>query len=106
MYLCKILKENIWLNLEAEKNVIQLADHPFIIKLVKTLKDNVNLFLLMEYAQGKEMFDVIRDIGMLNRPITQFYSASMMLAINFLHEKKYIYRDIKPENIVVCEKVI
>ncbi len=59
----------------------------------------------MEHIKGKELFDVIRDIGLLDKPQTQFYIASMMLAIEYLHERKFIYRDIKPENIMVNESV-
>ena len=55
----------------------------------------------MDYIKGKELFDVLRDIGMLNKFQAQFYSASILLAVNYLHERKIVYRDIKPENIMV-----
>ena len=55
----------------------------------------------MEYLKGKELFFVIRDIGLLNKQQTQFYIASIMIAINDLHKKKFIYRDLKPENLIV-----
>ena len=55
----------------------------------------------MEYIKGKELFEVIRDIGFLNKEQTNFYIASMMIAIQYLHERKIIYRDIKPENIII-----
>ena len=57
----------------------------------------------MEYIKGRELFDVIRDIGLLNKEQTQFYGASMMLAVDYLHERKFVYRDIKPENIIVIQ---
>ena len=99
----QILYDNISNNLELEKDIITHLDHPFIVKLVKFLKDNNNIYLLMEYLQGNELFDVIRDIGLLNKKQSIFYAASMLLAINYLHERKYIYRDLKPENIIVTE---
>ena len=57
----------------------------------------------MYYIKGKELFDVIRDIGLLNKFQTQFYGGSMMLAVQYLHERKFIFRDIKPENIMVLD---
>jgi cGMP-dependent protein kinase len=91
------------LNLELERAILLQIDHPFIVKLVKTLKDKNYVYFLMDYIKGKELFDVIRDIGLLDKFQTQFYGASIMLAVNYLHERKFVYRDIKPENIMVLE---
>jgi cGMP-dependent protein kinase len=96
-----ILNENLSENIQLEKNILLKIDHPFIVKLVKCLKDDQNIYLLLEYIKGKELFDVIRDIGFLNKEQTNFYIASMMVAIQYLHERKIIYRDIKPENIII-----
>ena len=101
---CKqILYCQLHLNLELERSILVKIDHPFIVKLVKTMKDKNYIYFLMDYIKGKELFDVIRDIGLLNKFQTQFYSASIMLAVQYLHERKFIYRDIKPENIMVLE---
>lgn len=97
----QILYEQLGRNLELERSILLQIDHPFIVKLVKTLKDPGHVYFLMEYIKGKELFDVIRDIGLLTKFQTQFYAASMMLAVEYLHERKFIFRDIKPENIMV-----
>ena len=99
----QILYGQLHLNLELEISILLQIDHPFIVKLVKTMKDSKYIYFLMDYIKGKELFDVIRDIGLLNKFQTQFYGASIMLAINYLHERKFIFRDIKPENIMVLE---
>ena len=57
----------------------------------------------MEYVNGKDLYDIIRKIGILDKRETQFYAASMMLTIDYLHKNNFIYRDIKPENVMVCE---
>ena len=99
---CKqILHTQLHQNLDLEKKILLKIDHPFIVKLVKTMKDKNYIYFLMDYIKGKELFDVIRDIGLLNKFQTQFYGASIMLAVQYLHERKIIYRDIKPENIMV-----
>ena len=99
---CKqILYTQLHQNLELERSILVKIDHPFIVKLVKTMKDKNYIYFLMDYIKGRELFDVIRDIGLLNKFQTQFYGASIMLAVQYLHERKFIYRDIKPENIMV-----
>ena len=92
--------------LDLERRILLQIDHPFIVKLVSALGDAKNIYFVMEFVKGSELFDVIREIGLLNKYQTQFYGVSMMLACEYLHERKFIHRDIKPENIMVCESVI
>ena len=99
----QILYNQLSSNLELEKSILLQIDHPFIVKLVKTLKDEKFIYFLMDYIRGKELFDVIRDIGVLTKSQTLFYGASIMLAVRYLHQRKFVYRDIKPENIMVLE---
>ena len=100
----QIKLENLEECVELEKNVLLKTDHPFIMKMVKYLKNENYIFFINEYIKGKELWEVIRDIGLLNKEQTQFYIASILLAINHLHKKKIIYRDIKPENVMVNVK--
>jgi cGMP-dependent protein kinase len=101
----QIDSEQLHGNIDMEKSILLKIDHPFIMKLVKTLKDGNNIYFLTEYIKGKELFEVIRDIGLLNKKQNIFYGASMMLSVDYLHKRNFIYRDIKPENIMVTEKV-
>jgi len=92
-------------NMEMERDILLKIDHPFIVKLVKTMKDKKNIYFLLEYIRGKELFDVIRAIGLLDEYQTKFYGGSILLAIEYLHERNFIHRDIKPENIMINETV-
>ena len=57
----------------------------------------------MEYIKGKELFDVISVIGLLNKSQTQFYGGILLVAVDYFQERKFIYHDIKPENVIVNE---
>ena len=103
MDLIQIKEENILRRVELEKNLLLKMDHPFIAKIVKYIKGEVYLYYIMEYVRGKELFDVMRDINLLNKKQTQFFSSSILEVINYLHNQKIIYRDLKPENIMVLE---
>jgi len=88
-----------------EKNTLSSMDHPFVLKLIKTLKNENWLFFLMEYISGINMGEYL-DGRKNNRNLfeTKFYSASIFLAIEYIHKKKIIHRDIKPANIMIDKK--
>ena len=80
----------------------------------RTYKDQDNIYFLTEYIRGMELFDVIREIGisvimftlsyllgLLTKKEAQFYIANIALAIEYLHNQNIIYRDLKPENVIV-----
>jgi len=100
----QIKLENLEECVEVERDVLLKIDHPFIMKMVKYLKNDSYIFFINEYIKGKELWEVIRDIGLLNKEQTQYYGGSILLAIDYLHKQKIIYRDIKPENVMVSIK--
>ena len=99
----QIISNNLTDRLLLEKQILLNIDHPFIVKLVKSLKDKTYIFLIMEYVKGKELYKLYLQNDFFSKFQSQFYSASMLLAINYLHQNHIIYRDIKMENIMVCE---
>ena len=88
-------------NLVLERKVLLQLDHIFIMKLVKTFKDSRRLYFLLEYIEGLDLFDVIRELGLLKESDSQFYVACIFIIFEHLHERNIIYRDLKPENMVV-----
>ena len=76
-------------------------DHPFIMKLIKTSKDEKRIYFLTEHVRGTDLFDVLREMGLLSNEDSMLYIASLIEVLEYLHERDIIYRDLKPENIMI-----
>jgi len=86
-----------------EKVLMCAMNHPFLIKLYQTYKDADRLYFLMEPSLGGELFPILRRYGGFPPFQAKFYSAQIILAFEYMHSMDYIYRDLKPENLLLDE---
>ncbi len=87
-----------------EKEVMQMLDHPFIIKLYQAFQTPKFIYLIMDYVEYGDLLMHIIDRNQLEEEEAKFYSAQLILAIEYLHNQDIIYRDLKPENILLDRK--
>ncbi|KAJ1966026.1 cAMP-dependent protein kinase catalytic subunit [Dipsacomyces acuminosporus] len=87
-----------------EKNILEVARHPFVVRLERTMQDERNLYMLMEYVPGGELFSHLRRAGRFPDDVARFYAAEIVLALDYLHSMKIIWRDTKPENILLDDR--
>ncbi|XP_041439621.1 protein kinase C delta type-like [Xenopus laevis] len=74
---------------------------PFLCHSHATFQSELHAFFVLEYAGGGTLHKVIADQGNLSMKNIQFYTAEMVIALQFLHSNGIIHRDLKPENILV-----
>jgi len=78
-----------------------LKQHPFIVNLYATFQDSKYLYMVLEYVNGGEFFTHLRKAGRLENNAAKFYSASVVAIFSHLHMEDIIYRDLKPENLLL-----
>jgi len=88
-------------HLKNEKRVLHSLKHPFFIQMYATYQDDRSLYFLLELVQGGELFTLLRDKTFFDHNVAQFYLAQVVVMFKFLHSKDIIYRDLKPENLLL-----
>ncbi|KAL6703348.1 hypothetical protein ACN47E_009766 [Coniothyrium glycines] len=88
---------------KTERNILESVNrHPFIVNFYYAFQDHEKLYLILEYAQGGELFHHLAAERMFSEEVAAFYMAEMVLALDHLHRTVgVIYRDLKPENCLL-----
>lgn len=84
----------------AERNVMMLINHPFIIQLHFAFQTPTKFYLGLEYAPGGELFYHMQQMGLIQVDDARLYIAEIASALDHLHSYDVVYRDLKPENIL------
>jgi len=88
---------------KTERTILEsVSRHPFVVKLFYAFQDHEKLYLILEYAQGGELFTHLAQERMFTEEVASFYMAEMVLALEHLHRNLgVVYRDLKPENCLL-----
>lgn len=110
-----------------ERRMLQKVKHAFLVTLWGTFQDSKNLYMVMDFVEGGELFSLLRksQVSELDyfkyyyqsytlieylysrqakrfpNPVAKFYAAEVTLALEYLHAQGIIYRDLKPENLLL-----
>jgi len=96
-----VVKRNQVEHTRTERSVLESVSHPFIVTLHFAFQTPKKLYLVMEYCPGGELFFHLSRAGCFPEGRARFYTAETTSAIAYLHRQNIIYRDLKPENLLI-----
>lgn len=88
-------------HVKSERSILKDTDHPFIVGLKYAFQNKSKLYFALEFCPGGELFFHLQRVTNFDEEVTRFYSAQIVLALDHLHKNNIIYRDLKPENVLI-----
>ncbi|XP_017317717.1 cGMP-dependent protein kinase 1 isoform X1 [Ictalurus punctatus] len=84
-----------------EKKLLLDIECDFIVRLHDTFKDSRYIYMVMEFCSGGEIWTKLKEVRRFEENITVFVAACVVEAYSYLHKKDIMYRDLKPENLML-----
>nr|XP_040016271.1 cGMP-dependent protein kinase 2 [Gasterosteus aculeatus aculeatus]XP_040016272.1 cGMP-dependent protein kinase 2 [Gasterosteus aculeatus aculeatus] len=84
-----------------EKKILKATQCNFIVSLHAAFKDTRYIYMVMEFCVGGEIWTKLKEVGRFDEPIAMFCTACVVEAYAYLHKKNIMYRDLKPENLML-----
>eukprot|EP00747_Dinoflagellata_sp_TGD_P019108 gnl/TRDRNA2_/TRDRNA2_126950_c1_seq1.p1 gnl/TRDRNA2_/TRDRNA2_126950_c1~~gnl/TRDRNA2_/TRDRNA2_126950_c1_seq1.p1 ORF type:complete len:876 (+),score=109.21 gnl/TRDRNA2_/TRDRNA2_126950_c1_seq1:234-2630(+) len=101
-----IIESNATRQLSYERDIQSMLDSPFIVKFFRTFQDYDFVYMLLEAVDGGNLHSLIKRTNILfeDRPrgsASAFYVACMIAALEYMHVRNIMYRDLKLENVLL-----
>merc|ERR1719471_706063 len=102
-----INKSGVFPYVQMEKEILKSCDSEFVPKLVATFETQNNYYLIQQYISGGDFFYHLSHERFSHSSLLSnldFYAGQICLALKYLHQMPILYRNLKPENLMICEK--
>ena len=109
LYAMKSLRKDALLEREqiehtkTEKMVMQHINHPFLVSLEYAFMTPGKIYFVMAFMKGGELFFHLKESRKFPEERARFYGAQICLGLGHLHSRNIVYRDLKPENVLMDE---
>lgn len=97
----EVVRRKVVKHMQNERQVLEVVRHPFVVSLRYAFQTKHKLYLIMDYIPGGELFTRLDKEYELSETDTRFYASEICCALAHLHKHGIIYRDLKPENLLL-----
>jgi len=102
----ELIRKKALRHIRRERSVLEYVSHPFVVGLLHAFITEAKVYLVLEYCAGGDLHQhlMAADHSRFPEPQARFYTAELVLALEYLHELGVIYRDLKPENVLLDQQ--
>ncbi|XP_058108208.1 probable serine/threonine protein kinase IREH1 isoform X2 [Magnolia sinica] len=97
-----MIRKNAVESILAERNILISVRNPFVVRFFYSFTCQENLYLVMEYLNGGDLYSLLRNLGCLEEDVARIYIAEVVLALEYLHSLRVVHRDLKPDNLLIA----
>lgn len=97
-----MIRKNAVESILAERDILISVRNPFVVRFFYSFTCRENLYLVMEYLNGGDLYSLLRNLGCLNEDVARVYIAEVVLALEYLHSLRVVHRDLKPDNLLIA----
>ncbi|KAL3152041.1 hypothetical protein ABBQ32_001154 [Trebouxia sp. C0010 RCD-2024] len=99
-----LIRKNMVESVRNERNILAMANNPFVVRFYYSFTSRDNLYIVMEYLNGGDCFSLLRVLGALDEDTARLYIAETVLALEYCHTQAIIHRDLKPDNLLISSQ--
>ncbi|KAM0041335.1 putative protein kinase AGC-MAST family [Helianthus debilis subsp. tardiflorus] len=97
-----MIRKNAVESILAERDILISVRNPFVVRFFYSFTCRENLYLVMEYLNGGDLYSLLRNLGCLDEDVARIYIAEVVLALEYLHSLCVVHRDLKPDNLLIA----
>ncbi|KAK1371052.1 putative serine/threonine protein kinase IREH1 [Heracleum sosnowskyi] len=97
-----MVRKNAVESILAERDILIAVRNPFVVRFFYSFTCRENLYLVMEYLNGGDLYSLLRNLGCLDEDVARVYIAEVVLALEYLHSLRIVHRDLKPDNLLIA----
>ncbi|KAE8786962.1 putative serine/threonine protein kinase IREH1 [Hordeum vulgare] len=97
-----MIRKNAVESILAERDILITVRNPFVVRFFYSFTSRENLYLVMEYLNGGDLYSLLRNLGCLDEDVARVYLAEVVLALEYLHSMQIVHRDLKPDNLLIA----
>ena len=96
-----MIAKNLVDQVMVERNILATIENPYVVKLFHAFHNKSRLYLIMEYLPGGDCAALLENIGCFDEQMAKLYIAETIMALDYLHSRNIIHRDVKPDNFLI-----